>query len=331
MHPTHLLRATALVGLLGTAAGAGAAVTTVTTTNGAALAAALHPAGLVINSVTVTKGMPGQIGTFSNFSLPPVTISDGIVLSSGNVANLGPIPGASLPGYDPSSPPAQVNSQMNFVESGGTVEFDDYGAAGNIENFYGSFDVAAIKVVFTLDAASQVKFDFIFGSVEFPYWTSQFTDAFVAFLDGTDPQNQICYDASGNPIQVGSSFAGWETTDDVNSAFSNPHGVIHHLTTTTAELSDGEHELWFEVGDVNDHILDSAVFIAHLRTGTGEEGTIPTDECEADLDGDGFVNGADLAILLGDWGQVSGDDLDGLGVIDGADLAILLGAWGPCN
>ena len=53
-------------------------------------------------------------------------------------------------------------------------------------------------------------------------------------------------------------------------------------------------------------------------------------ECPADLDGNGTVDGADLAHLLGFW-SIDGDaDLDGNGVIDGADLAILLGAWGDC-
>jgi hypothetical protein len=51
--------------------------------------------------------------------------------------------------------------------------------------------------------------------------------------------------------------------------------------------------------------------------------------CPADLDGNGNVDGADLAILLGGWGGLGGD-IDGNGITDGADLAVLLGAWGPC-
>lgn len=158
-------------GLLLTGSAAFGAVDTVPTTSGGALANALHPAGLTIKSVQVHNGAEGQIGTFSNFNLPPVTIQSGVVLSSGSVANLGPIPEASLPDYDPSSPPAQVNSQMVFdPETGATAEFDNYGlTAGNIENFYGCYDVAAIEVTFTLEDAAQVKFDFVFGSVEYPF------------------------------------------------------------------------------------------------------------------------------------------------------------------
>lgn len=46
-----------------------------------------------------------------------------------------------------------------------------------------------------------------------------------------------------------------------------------------------------------------------------------------DLDGDGIVGAADLAILLGAWGTTGPGDLDGDGTVGPADLAILLGAW----
>jgi len=47
----------------------------------------------------------------------------------------------------------------------------------------------------------------------------------------------------------------------------------------------------------------------------------------ADLNGDGSVNGADLAIVLGNWGNSGVGDLTGDGTVDGADLGVLLGAW----
>lgn len=52
----------------------------------------------------------------------------------------------------------------------------------------------------------------------------------------------------------------------------------------------------------------------------------------ADLDGDGNVGGADLAILLAAWGacppkEPCPADLDGDGTIGGADLAVLLADW----
>lgn len=310
------------------------AVTTTATTDPDLLISALEAPStwLTIDAVEIVNGVPGQFGTYSNFVLAPVTIHDGIVLSSGSVAELGPIPGATEPWYDPSSPPSQVNSEMYpWPETGGTPEFDAYGfSEGGIENFNGGYDVAALLVEFSLEEDSAVKFDFIFGSVEYPFWTSQFTDAFLVFLDGTAPENQITFDSNGNAVQVGSSFAGLETTADQNCAFSDPHGLIHHLTTTTEVLESGTHVLIFEVGDVNDHILDSGVFISRLRAEAGDPGTEPTEDCLGDLNEDGFVDGIDIAIVLGVWGDDDAGDLTGDDMTTGADLSVILGNWGPC-
>jgi hypothetical protein len=49
-----------------------------------------------------------------------------------------------------------------------------------------------------------------------------------------------------------------------------------------------------------------------------------------DLDGDGRIDGADLAILLAEWGtNACRSDLDLDGIVGGSDLAILLSRWRP--
>ena len=52
--------------------------------------------------------------------------------------------------------------------------------------------------------------------------------------------------------------------------------------------------------------------------------------CLGDLDADRTVTGADLGILLGQWGQAGSGDLNGDGIVGGADLGLLLGVWGAC-
>jgi hypothetical protein len=58
------------------------------------------------------------------------------------------------------------------------------------------------------------------------------------------------------------------------------------------------------------------------------------DPAEADLDGDGSIDGADIGLLLGAWGLCPPGPLDclfdltGDGIIDGADLLVLFEAWG---
>lgn len=76
-----------------------------------------------------------------------------------------------------------------------------------------------------------------------------------------------------------------------------------------------------EALDMNgDALLSAADFGPMLAAKLGTVG---------DLNGDGAVNGADLALVLGAWGESpSAADLNGDGAVNGADLAILLGNWG---
>ncbi|MEY4095161.1 MAG: hypothetical protein RLZZ53_2360, partial [Acidobacteriota bacterium] len=53
------------------------------------------------------------------------------------------------------------------------------------------------------------------------------------------------------------------------------------------------------------------------------------DRCDADLSGDGIVGGADLTILLSNWGATGGNtaDLDSNGTVSASDLSFLLVNW----
>ena len=43
-----------------------------------------------------------------------------------------------------------------------------------------------------------------------------------------------------------------------------------------------------------------------------------------------ITGGADLGVLLSQWGTGGSADVSGDGTVDGADLGALLSAWGPC-
>ena len=61
---------------------------------------------------------------------------------------------------------------------------------------------------------------------------------------------------------------------------------------------------------------------------------VALDDCAADFDRDGMIDGGDLSVLLGGWGGCGKScvhDLNGDGSVDGADLALLLGVWGECD
>lgn len=253
---------------------AGVIVTQTANTTDLANAVASGP-GFAITSVNILNGADVQFGTYSNFSTAPITMPNGIILSSGLASEVGLPPDPQLAGPLPSN---DISGMPGTQSGNSTPEFDAYGAT-HIQGFTAAYDVAALQVNFNLAAASQVQFDVAFGSVEFPFWVSQFPDSVLGFLDGLSPTNQIMFDTNGNAIQVGTSFSGLVTTADNNTAFANPHGMLK-MTTTTTLLSAGNHTLTFEVGDVNDHILDSAAFIAGFRVGTGATGTVLDDLSE---------------------------------------------------
>jgi hypothetical protein len=60
----------------------------------------------------------------------------------------------------------------------------------------------------------------------------------------------------------------------------------------------------------------------------------PPIDCPADINGDGEVEGADLAAVLAFWGQKGaglGGDINNDLVVDGMDLAQVLSSWGLCE
>jgi len=112
--------------------------------------------------------------------------------------------------------------------------------------------------------------------------------------------------------------AGSWVPADASAFVGKPVGTVLRLSRSRSNLVPSEHD---QPGWSNIPSEDLEVF--------GTE--IP--DCLGDLDGNGNVDGADLAVVLGAWGCAGGActaDLNADNIVDGADLAIVLGAWGEC-
>jgi hypothetical protein len=137
--------------------------------------------------------------------------------------------------------------------------------------------------------------------------------------------------AAAGAAPVAYSYADGQYWDD--ASFDIPSGaakavVTLYFQTTTKEYAEflrdanvtdskGQiaYDLWAMFGKSAPIDMDSAVI------------DLVPDSVLGDLNGDGFVNGADLGILLGNWGGSGLGDFDNSGLVDGGDLGILLGAW----
>ena len=141
-------------------------------------------------------------------------------------------------------------------------------------------------------------------------------DAALVDLDGTINAAGLRFQAL---LSEWTTHCTLLTGQDGTAACRAFHG-IHRVTIRHAGATETR---TLEVGPGEDVLISEYVI---------PTGTITCQACDGDLDGDGRVDGRDLAALLSAWGSESTmGDLDGDGDTDGADVAIVLGAWGSCD
>ncbi len=121
----------------------------------------------------------------------------------------------------------------------------------------------------------------------------------------------------------GQSWTSVQTTTSTDSAWEMAEFVVSGFVAPSAEI-----RVRFGVADAPEGSIVEAG-IDDFEVEQIDCGAAP---CDSDLDGDGAVGAADLAMLLGSWGPCEDcpADFNGDNVVDAADLAQLLGAWGPC-
>ncbi len=126
------------------------------------------------------------------------------------------------------------------------------------------------------------------------------------------------------PIEIsaddGVSWLGLETipaNGSTNAWVQKSYAVADHLAPSS------QMRLRFRAQDLGSGSIVEAAIDDFMVSLAGCP-TLP-----ADVNEDGLVDGADLALVLGAWGVTNAGDIDGDGATDGADLALLLGAWTP--
>lgn len=129
----------------------------------------------------------------------------------------------------------------------------------------------------------------------------------------TSPQNAFWIEHNG--AGVDDAVANW---------LANGRSASYHIQWQAPASDAGPIKFWAAGNAINNNFTSSGdiIYLTNLSA------TFNT--CPADLSGDGVVNAADLALLLGGWAGSGDADLNNDGTVNSADLALLLGAWGAC-
>ena len=155
----------------------------------------------------------------------------------------------------------------------------------------------------------------------------------VAFLDSL---GRVEFDATGDGHVTVLDFIAFKAAYGTSCNPDLPkavHDIDQNGTIDAVDFGMFQQAYEGENGDCNGNgVPDLADLLAGTSVDTDVNG-LPDEclPCDADLNDDNLVNGADLGIQLSGWGQsdVPGD-LNQDGTVNGADLGLLLAAWGAC-
>jgi hypothetical protein len=244
------------------------ALTVTNTTDAAALAAATLSGTSGVTIVGGTESLIGgatQQGTYSGFNLtsntsdPDLSLTDGVVLTSG-AGNFS----------------TTENTTNNFTAATGTGSYQplvNLASAGGLNTSQNDSNVLSFD--FTLDDPTEnsVTAQFIFGTDEYP--TQSVTDIMGIFVNGVNfaffPNGDLVSNQSGDP-------SGFFNDNAVGSDASTGYGIEWNgLTdvfsvTMLANGSGATNTIEIAIADTSDTIYDSAVFFTGITAGTTDGG-----------------------------------------------------------
>ncbi|MDT8308231.1 MAG: choice-of-anchor L domain-containing protein [Bacteroidales bacterium] len=216
--------------------------------------------GVTVTNVTYT-GAPTAIGSFTTGGMPTnLGFSSGLILSSGNVTDaIGPNSLASTTTAHNTPGDALLNSIL---------------PAGQM-----TYDAAILEFDF-VPLSDTIKFQYVFGSEEYPEWLNSFNDVFGFFVSGGyNPSTWLPYVNQNIAIIPGTTLP--VSIDNVNNGPNNTGPCVncayyvHNVGGTSVEY-DGmttvltaylpvipcvPYHLKLAVADVNDQAYDSGVFL----------------------------------------------------------------------
>lgn len=211
-------------------------------------------------------------GTFSNADNSDLGLQKGLILTSGNAAN--------------------VSQPANFFSSLGVGTFDDGDAdLDYLSATQGNSSLSQDACIVELDvfaATDKLQFEYVFGSEEYPVFVNTtFNDIFAFLVSGPgitgDPNigNQlniaVLPDGNNTPVQINSVNyeTNWEyyrnneagTTVVYGGLTSDYFGIKKSLTAQFDVIPCNTYHLKLAIADRGDSSYDSGVFISEISGG----------------------------------------------------------------
>jgi hypothetical protein len=183
--------------------------------------------------IAISTGDSRAFGTFSD---DPFGLGSGVVLSTGQVAQ--------IPGVNTVSGPAGFNDLST--------------------DLVGS-DSISLTITFMNNSATSLFFNFVFGSEEFKeYAGTSFNDAFELRLNGVNlaklSDNQLVTISNLTPSQFGPTHPDYIDNPAGPTTLTRLDGYTI-VETFSGTLAPGLNTLLINIRDVGDDAWDSAVFI----------------------------------------------------------------------
>ena len=209
-------------------------------------------------NVTYT-GAPSAIGYYTGGQSLGFTNDDGVVLNSGDVININGPNASTSAGNDlgmPGDPLLDAIIAPDPSEDAAVLEFD------------------------FIPSSDTLKFNYIFGSDEYPEYVGSFNDVFAFFLSGTNPgggnyvnQNIALVPGTTIPVSINNINNGtnYPTTgpctncayyvDNYNGTAFEFDGYTTILTATALVVPCETYHIKLAVADALDHVYDSGVLL----------------------------------------------------------------------
>jgi len=222
------------------------------------------------------------------------------------------------------------SQQAELLASDGAAN-DAFGSAVAIDG-----DTAVIGAIFNHGLTFDTGSAYVFVRDAAGVWTQQ-----DKLLDSDGQPNDLF--GSSVALSGGMAVVGARFDDDLGSASGSACVFARDLAgvwTQRFKILPSDGDVIDQFGSSVAFSRDTAVVGAigdddnGANSGAAYSFYLPAQPLPADLNSDGVVNSADLAIVLSVWGtggSGTNADLNNDGVVNGADLAALLANWGHCN